>query len=254
MDSSDGDKLSKNTEVSGHSNQGANGKQKTFALSRVFVAVATKNNAMPLPDGNSFWVVQGKDGKPALEPIQQSLLAVPTNVVLSVSMEDCAGLLFYIRNVLMKDMSQFSGIQVNVVHTEAVYNADKGTINTEMSLYPTQYIPLSAISFGGESGGVGGSDNTDSGGTSDLPEIPSDTDEDDLSLEDLPDLPPELQGDATEVEPMSEEEAQAAVHVVEEIAQGITTEEKQAVNSVTSTKGADEDVKETEEKGSVTTE
>lgn len=146
MNQSDGDKMSKNTAVGSHANQKVGGGQKMFALSRVFVAVVTKNNAMPMPDGNSFWVVQGADGKPALEPVRQSLLAVPTNVVLSISLEDCSGLLFYVRNVLMKDMTPFSGIQVNVVHTEAVYDADKGTINTEMSLYPTQYIPMSAMS------------------------------------------------------------------------------------------------------------
>lgn len=119
--------------------------QKMQTISRLFVGIATKNKAMPMPDGNSFWIIQGKDGSPALEPIQGSLLAVPVNAILSISLEDCMGLLFYTRNKLMPDMSEYSGIQVNVVHTEAVYDSEKGTINTEMSLYPTQYVPISAV-------------------------------------------------------------------------------------------------------------
>lgn len=125
-----------------HQNQDVGGGQKAFVVSRVFVAVVTKNSAMPMPDGNSYWVVRDQEGKPALEPVKQTLLAVPPNAVLSISLEDCVGLLFYARNVLLPDMTDFSGVQVNVVHTEAVYNSEKGSISTEMSLYPTQYIPL----------------------------------------------------------------------------------------------------------------
>lgn len=140
----EGNGMQVNTEAGMHQNQKAGGQQKAFVISRVFVAVVTKNQAMPVPDGNSYWVVRDKEGKPALEPVMQSLLAVPQNVILSISVEDCVGLLFYVRNTLMQDMSDFSGVQVNVVHTEAVYNSEQGSISTEMSLYPTQYIPLSA--------------------------------------------------------------------------------------------------------------
>lgn len=140
----EGNGMQVNTTAGMHQNQNAGGQQKAFVISRVFVAVVTKNPAMPVPDGNSFWVVRDKEGKPALEPVAQSLLAVPQNVILSISVEDCVGLLFYVRNTLMRDMSDFSGVQVNVVHTEAVYNSEHGSISTEMSLYPTQYIPLSA--------------------------------------------------------------------------------------------------------------
>lgn len=136
-----------NTATGLHQNQNAGGQQKAFVISRVFVAVVTKNPAMPMPDGNSYWVVRDQEGKPALEPVKQSLLAVPANVILSISVEDCVGLLFYVRNMLMQDMSDFSGVQVNVVHTEAVYNSEQGSISTEMSLYPTQYIPLSATTI-----------------------------------------------------------------------------------------------------------
>ena len=209
----EGDKLEQNTSVGVHANQPTDNSQKTFALSRVFVAIVTRTNTMPLPDGNSFWVVQGSDGKPALEPVRQSLLAVPTNVVLSVSLGDCSGLLFYVKNTLMPDLSPYSGIQVNVVHTEAVYNAEKGTISTEMSLYPTQYIPMSAMTIQQ---------------SPDLPDLPM-IDEDEASAEDS-----------------STDELEAAVQAVADIAEDL------AKDLVADAEGATEDVKKEKEEGTPT--
>ena len=128
--------------------------EQPVTLTRGYTVLVTKSKTPPMPDGNSFWVVNGsEDGgepTPKLMPITGSMVAVPPNIILCPSAEFAVGLLLHVRDTLMPELSEFSGIELNVVHTEALHYPTSMRITLDMKLFPVQFIPLAAMSINGE--------------------------------------------------------------------------------------------------------
>lgn len=119
-----------------------------MAVNRVFVAIATEKNAEPgTPEFDGKWVTH-KDNKAALEPIEH-MLRIPNNAILVSNIQEGMTLLNMVKEKLMPNMSSKSGLQICVVHTEAILSPDPAESNLQATvlLFPVGYLTMEAMSM-----------------------------------------------------------------------------------------------------------
>lgn len=115
-----------------------------FATSRVFVAVATDSVSLPgTPDYNGQWVIHN-EGKAALMTVEH-LLNVPSNAILAASLEEGMALLDMVKEKLMPNMTDSSGLQICVVHTEAIMDPSSNSLQGHVLLFPVGFMALGDI-------------------------------------------------------------------------------------------------------------
>ena len=117
-----------------------------MAVNRVFVAVATDKDIEPgAPGFSGQWVVH-KDNKAALEPVEH-LLRIPNNAILVSNIQEGMALMNLVKEKLMPNLSKKSGLQICVVHTEAVLSPDPSQNNLQATvlLFPVGYLSMEAL-------------------------------------------------------------------------------------------------------------
>lgn len=116
-----------------------------FAATRVCAVMATKSTCKPSdPSFEGNWVVHGENGGLALEPVK-SMLNTPMNAVITPSVEDGASLLKKVKEDLMPDMSDYSGMSVCVVHSEVVIDVPSGSLMAQVLLFPVGFVSLADV-------------------------------------------------------------------------------------------------------------
>ena len=117
-----------------------------MTVNRVFVVVATDKDIEPgMPGFDGQWVTH-KDGKAVLEPIEH-MLRIPNNAILAANIQEGTALLNMVKEKLMPNMSKKSGLQMCVVHTEAILIPDPSQCNLQATalLFPVGYLSREAI-------------------------------------------------------------------------------------------------------------
>ena len=110
--------------------------------SRVCAVLVTDKMLHPKENGfDGKWVVHGDDGKLALEPVQ-SMLNIPAHAVLTPTVGDGALLLQTVKRDLMPDMTDYSGVNICVVHTEALMDPRAGALVAQVLLFPVGFVTI----------------------------------------------------------------------------------------------------------------
>ena len=109
---------------------------------RACAVVATNKEVRPGEQGfEGMWVVKGQDGKAALEPVV-SMLNIPNSAILVPSVEDGRALLAHVKKDLMPDMTDYSGSNICVVHSEALLDVTNCSLMAQVLLFPVGYVSL----------------------------------------------------------------------------------------------------------------
>lgn len=117
-----------------------------ITVNRVFVAVVTDKDIEPgMPGFDGQWVTH-KDNKAALEPIEH-MLRIPNNAILVASVQEGMALLSMVKDKLMPNMSNKSGLQMCVVHTEAILVSDpsQNSLQATALLFPMGYLSMEVM-------------------------------------------------------------------------------------------------------------
>lgn len=116
-------------------------------LDRVFVILVTEDDKMPYePDWKGEFAVsnppaQGEQGATiGLLPVQ-SIMQVPNNAILCANPNEGILLLQKIKAENKPNMSGKSGLQACVVHTEAIFDFQTGTLVPNLMLFPVGFMP-----------------------------------------------------------------------------------------------------------------
>lgn len=113
-----------------------------FAATRVCAVMATKSTCKPNDPGfEGIWVVHGENGGLALEPVK-SMLNIPVNAIITPSVEDGASLLQKVKEDLMPEMSDYSGMSVCVVHSEVIMDIPSASLMAQVLLFPVGFVSL----------------------------------------------------------------------------------------------------------------
>ena len=72
----------------------------------------------------------------------KSMLNTPMNAVITPSVEDGASLLKKVKEDLMPDMSDYSGMSVCVVHSEVVIDVPSGSLMAQVLLFPVLFLHI----------------------------------------------------------------------------------------------------------------
>lgn len=113
-----------------------------FVINRGCAVLATNSSCKPTDHGfTGSWVVHDSDGKLALEPMQ-SMLKTPMNAVVTPTVEDGAALLKRVKDELMPDMTDYSGVSMCILHAEAILDTSSNALMAQVVLFPIGFMSL----------------------------------------------------------------------------------------------------------------
>lgn len=117
-----------------------------FVVDRVFSVLVTTGDKAPYEPGwEGQWGVINPSNKPGvggsigLAPVQ-SLMAIPENAILCANPQEGILTLERIKAELLPEMSDKSGVQACVVHTEAVFDPQQGRLLPNLMLFPVGFM------------------------------------------------------------------------------------------------------------------
>lgn len=117
-----------------------------FVVDRVFAVLVTDGDKAPYEPGwSGQWGVvipsnqPGVGGSVGLAPVQ-SVMMVPENAILCSNPQEGILMLQKIKAEVFPDMSDKSGLQACVVHTEAVFDPQQGRLMPNLMLFPVGFM------------------------------------------------------------------------------------------------------------------
>lgn len=117
-----------------------------FVVDRVFAVLVTTGDKAPYEPGwtGSWGIVTpsnqpGVGGSIGLAPVQ-SVMSIPENAILCANPQEGILMLQKIKAEIEPEMSDKSGLQACVVHTEAIFDPQQGRLLPNLMLFPVGFM------------------------------------------------------------------------------------------------------------------